>query len=99
MPEHCDPLAALPCWLEVDLDAIEANVGALRSWVGPNTQVAAVVKAQAYGVGAEEVAQAALAGGAQWLAVARVHEAEALRRHGIHAPILVLARTDPSETD
>jgi alanine racemase len=91
------PTFRLPCWLEVDLDSIGENVRALRRWVGPSTQVAAVVKAQGYGVGAAQVAHAALRGGAQWLAVARVHEGEELRQGGITAPILVLTRTEPSE--
>jgi alanine racemase len=93
------PASVLPCWLDVDLDAIEANVVALRKWVGSGVQLAAVVKAQAYGVGAIEVARTALAAGASWLAVARVHEGQELRAAGIRAPILVLTRTDPKEAD
>ncbi len=89
--------AQLPCWLDIDLDAIADNVAALRRWVGDRVQLAAVVKAQAYGVGAIEVARTALAAGASWLAVARVHEGEELRAAGIRSPILVLTRTDPSE--
>ncbi len=88
---------ALPCWLDVDLDAVADNVAALRRWVGDHVQLAAVVKAQAYGVGAIEVARTALAAGASWLAVARVHEGQDLRAAGIRAPILVLTRTDPRE--
>ncbi len=90
---------ALPCWLEVDLDAVAENVAALRRWVGSAVQVAAVVKAQAYGVGAIEVARTALGAGASWLAVARVHEGQELRAAGIRAPILVLTRTDPAEAE
>jgi alanine racemase len=91
------PTAGLPCWLEVDLDAIGANVAALRRWVQPRTRIAAVVKAQAYGCGAEQVARAALAAGASSLAVARVHEGVELRTAGIRAPILVMNRTDLAE--
>ena len=39
-----------PSWLEVDLDAVESNVAHLRDIVGPECRVAAVVKAQAYGL-------------------------------------------------
>lgn len=99
LTESTDPTTVLPCWLEVDLDAIAANVAALRRWVRPNTHLAAVVKAQAYGVGAQEVARTALAAGAAWLAVDRVHEGAELRRAAIAAPILLLGRTDPSEAD
>ena len=90
---------SLPCWLDVDLDAIAANVGALRRWMGPHPRIAAVVKAQAYGLGAVAVSRAALEAGANWLAVARVHEAEDLRRAGLDAPILVLNRTDETDAE
>jgi alanine racemase len=86
-----------PSWLEVDLDAVESNVRWLRRTVGPATQVAAVVKAQAYGLGAEEIARAAIRGGASRLAVARVQEGAALRRAGIDVPILILSSLVASE--
>jgi alanine racemase len=50
-----------------------------------------VVKADGYGHGAVPVARAALAAGAEWLAVALVEEAEVLRSAGIGAPILLLS--------
>ncbi|MEA2638818.1 MAG: alanine racemase [Chloroflexota bacterium] len=90
---------ALPCWLDVDLDAVASNVAALRRWVGPRTRIAAVVKAEGYGIGAEAVSRAALDAGASWLAVARIHEARELRVAGIDAPILVMNRTDLSEVE
>src|SRR5947209_7180850 len=99
MAPHGDPIHRLPCWLDVDLDAVAYNVRSLQGWVGPNTRIGAVVKAQGYGVGAVEVARTALAAGAHWLAVARIHEGEELRRAGISAPILVLTRTDPGEAE
>jgi alanine racemase len=86
-----------PSWLEIDLDAIEANVRFLRHLVGPRCRVAAVVKAQAYGLGAEEVSRAAQRGGASQLAVARLHEGVALRRAGLDLPILVLSAITPAE--
>jgi alanine racemase len=80
-----------PCWLDVDLDAIADNVRALARHVGGGTRICAVVKAEAYGLGAVDVARAALAAGADRLAVARVDEATQLRRAGIRAPILLIA--------
>ena len=68
----------------------------MRRWLGP-AALAAVVKADGYAMGGVEIARAALAAGAERLAVARVHEAVDLRQQGIAAPILVLSRTDPSE--
>jgi alanine racemase len=71
----------------VDLAAIRANTAALVAHVG-TPHVMAVVKANAYGHGAEPVARAALAGGADWLGVADISEAIALREAGIDAPVL-----------
>jgi alanine racemase len=88
-----------PCWLDVDLDAVAANVRSVARLVGPGTRICAVVKAEAYGLGAVEVARTALAAGAERLAVARVEEAVQLRRAGIHAPILLIAGFVPSEAD
>lgn len=84
--------------MEIDLDRIAENVRTLCRWIAP-ASLAAVVKADAYGLGAREIAPTALAAGASRLAVARVHEGVELRAAGIQAPILVLSRTDPSETD
>jgi alanine racemase len=59
--------------------------------VGPNVEVAGVVKADAYGHGALEVARVLCAEGARWLAVSSVDEGVQLRGGGIHdARILVM---------
>lgn len=50
----------------------------------------AVVKADGYGHGAEQVARAALKAGAEWLGIATLEEGLQLRRAGIDAPVLVL---------
>jgi len=96
---HTDETATLACWLDVDLDAVAANVRALQRWVGPGTQLAAVLKAEAYGTGARELARTVLGAGAQWLAVARVHEGVELREAGATAPILIMNRTEPDEAE
>ncbi|MGE3272457.1 MAG: alanine racemase [Chloroflexota bacterium] len=88
-----------PNWLEVDLDAIAANVRAVSRLVGSDTRICAVVKADGYGLGAVEVARAALAAGAERLAVARVDEAIRLREAGIRSPILLIAGFVPTEAD
>lgn len=74
----------------IDPAAISANVRTLGALV-PSTPVCAVVKADGYGHGAVRSAQAALAGGATWLAVALVEEAVELRNAGIAEPILLLS--------
>ncbi len=86
-----------PCWIEVDLDAIQDNVRAIRGLLDPSCQVMAVVKAQAYGHGAVAVARAAVEAGATWLAVARLREGIQLRRAGLTAPILLLGPPTPAE--
>lgn len=77
-------------WITVDLDAIAHNVRALRSLLPDRTAFMAVVKADAYGHGAVQVAGAALDAGAAWLGVATAEEALELRRAGLEAPILIL---------
>jgi alanine racemase len=72
---------------EVDLGAIAENVRRIRAVAGTPHHLA-VVKADGYGHGAVPVARAALAGGADWLGVADVEEALALRAAGIEAPLL-----------
>lgn len=82
-----------PSWIEVDLDAIRHNVAEIAGVVAP-ARVCAVVKADGYGHGDVPVAEAALAAGAEWLAVALVAEGARLREAGIEAPILLLSEPD-----
>jgi len=70
----------------VDLTAIKHNVELLKKTAG--TKLLAVVKADAYGHGLIPVAKAALSAGADYLGVALLEEAIALREAGIDAPIL-----------
>jgi alanine racemase len=83
------PLARLS-WIEIDLDALRGNLAALRSAVGPGVRVEPVVKADAYGHGGVEVAQALEAAGADGLSVATMDEALELRAAGVTLPLLVL---------
>jgi alanine racemase len=85
-----------PSWVEVDLTAIRSNAAAIAEAVAP-AALCAVVKADAYGHGDVPVAEAALAGGATWLAVAMVEEAVRLREAGIDAPILLLSEPSPDD--
>lgn len=80
---------------EIDLKAIAHNVGELRRITHPDALMMAVVKANAYGHGAVEVARCALQNGAQRLGVARIDEAIQLREAGIKAPILIFGYTLP----
>jgi alanine racemase len=85
-------------WADVDLGAIADNVRTLRQEVAP-ARLCAVVKADGYGHGALPAARTAMAAGADWLAVAQVPEAVALRDAGIDAPLMVLSEPRPDELD
>jgi alanine racemase len=84
-------------WAEIDLDAIQHNVRALRGLLVGPAKLMVVVKANAYGHGAVEVARAAAAAGAWGFGVATVDEGEELRRAGIREPVVVLDLTTPEE--
>ncbi len=86
-------------YARIDLDAIAANVAALKARVGARTELWAVVKANAYGHGALPAARAALAAGASRLAVARIAEGVALRQAGVGAPILVMGYHLPAQAE
>lgn len=86
-------------WVEVDSRAIAENTCRLRRLVGERTAVFGVVKADGYGHGAVEAANAMLRGGATTLAAATVGEARRLRRGGVDAPILVLGYAPPEHIE
>ncbi len=81
-------------WAEIDMDALAHNMREIRRITAPGCEIAAVVKADAYGHGAIQVAELLLENGASRLAVSMVDEAAELRRSGITAPILTLGQTD-----
>ncbi len=85
-----------PMWAEVYLNHIKDNVRALLTLCG-RRKLMAVVKANAYGHGAVEVAKACLEAGASWLGVAIPEEGAQLRRAGIEAPILVFGALFPGQ--
>lgn len=76
--------------LEVDLAALDHNLAQFRSFLRPETRVAAMIKASAYGSGAVEVARQLQRLGVHYLVVAYTDEGVALRQAGISLPILVL---------
>ncbi|NLW17178.1 MAG: alanine racemase, partial [Firmicutes bacterium] len=86
-----------PTWAEINLDNIAHNIQAVKERLRPECEIIAVVKGNAYGHGAVEVARAALEAGATRLAVSMLEEAWQLRQAGITAPILVLGYTPPAQ--
>ncbi|NLC67683.1 MAG: alanine racemase [Clostridiaceae bacterium] len=86
-------------WAEINLDNMAHNVKEIRKITNKRTELMGVVKADAYGHGAVEVARALLENGVSRLAVAMIDEAIQLRKHGIDAPILIMSHTDPSRAE
>ncbi len=84
-PQFAGP--QMRAWAQVDLGAIEANVARLAE-AAPNSELMSVVKADGYGHGLVQSARASRNGGAQWLGVALLEEAIALRDAGDLGPIL-----------
>jgi len=79
--------ARLRAAAHIELGAISANVARIREIASP-AHVMAVVKAEGYGHGLVQSANAAQAGGATWLGVAFLEEALMLRAAGIGGRIL-----------
>ena len=96
LPDRKRVSASRWAWAEVDLDALDHNVGVIREVVAP-AAVWAVVKADGYGHGAPAIAAQALRSGAAGLCVALTQEGIDLRRAGIEAPILVLSEQPPDQ--
>jgi alanine racemase len=90
-------MKALPAWVDVDLDALAHNIGVVRGRVGPRTRILLIVKADAYGHGAVEIAREAVRGGVYMLGVATVDEGRELRAAGIDAAVLLLSPALPDE--
>ena len=89
--------SAARAWVEIDLPAIDRNVGRIKQALPPHVRYVAVVKANAYGHGMPEVATRLLQAGVDCFAVANVAEAANLREIGHDADILLLSPTLPSE--
>lgn len=81
---------------EIDLTAYAANVRALKQRIG-HAALMCVVKADAYGHGADEIARTAREAGADWLGVAFVDEALALRARGDSGPLLAWLLNDQDD--
>lgn len=88
-----------PNWVEIDLDAIAHNCREIKKWIGEKTELAAVIKGNAYGHGIAMVAKTALENGATRFAAARVDEGIVVRKAGIEAPIFVLGYVPAEEME
>lgn len=82
-----------PTFLEVDLGRLEHNLEILRAGLDPACEVAAVVKANAYGLGAVPVARRLARAGVRCFCLYSVEEALALHQAGVEARLVVLGPT------
>lgn len=88
--------ALRPAWVNVDLEALVGNLGALRRRLG-GARALAVVKADAYGHGAVDVSRELERAGVDWLGVALLEEGAEIRRAGVELPVLVLGTARPKK--
>jgi len=77
-------------WIEIDLTAISRNILEIKKYLRSDTDIMAVVKANAYGHGITEVAKKSIESNVKILGVAMLDEAELLRKNGIRSEILVM---------
>jgi alanine racemase len=86
-----------PVWAEISLGAILHNLRAVREHIGPKPQILAVVKSNAYGLGATPVSKALQKAGVEWFGVTCANEGIELRESGIRKRILILTGFWPGE--
>jgi alanine racemase len=91
-----DSLGKERCWAEIDLAAVRHNAHVARERSGAETELLAIVKANAYGHGIRQIAEA-LRTEAGLFGVANLQEAIELRESGIEKPILILGPALPEE--
>lgn len=84
-------MASRPTWCEINLTNLQHNFATIRDFVGSQTAVCAVVKADAYGHGAPRCALALQKEGAKWFAVTSPAEGVELRQAGITGRILLMS--------
>jgi alanine racemase len=89
--------AGRPVWAEISLQAILHNLRAIRKQVGASRKILAVVKSNAYGLGAVPVAKALQKAGTEWFGVTCANEGVELREAGIRKRILILTGFWPGE--
>ena len=86
------------CWAEISPRSLLHNYLTLRAALPRDCRFLGVVKADAYGHGALETALLLEGAGADYLAVACLDEALALRAGGVELPLLILGHTPPVYT-
>lgn len=88
-----------PAWIEIDAGKVRQNLRLIRTNLPRETLLMAVVKDDAYGHGALDVARIALEEGAWGFGLSTLEEAMALREGGISAPLLLLGERQEPELE
>jgi alanine racemase len=88
-----------PAWTEIDLGKLRRNLKLIRGDLPKNVQLMAVVKDEAYGHGALDVARIAVEEGAWGFGLSTLEEAMTLRDAGITAPLLLLGERQEAELE
>ncbi|MGS2609118.1 alanine racemase [Clostridioides difficile] len=83
----------MPTWAEINLDNLRFNLNNIKNLLEEDIKICGVIKADAYGHGAVEVAKLLEKEKVDYLAVARTAEGIELRQNGITLPILNLGYT------
>src|SRR5580704_7199999 len=86
-----------PVWAEISLKAILHNLRVIRAHIGRKPKILAVVKSNAYGLGAVPIAKTLQKAGVEWFGVTCANEGIELREAGIRKRILVLTGFWPGE--
>lgn len=85
-------------WAQIDLDALEYNFKSIKSKLKSDTKILCVLKADAYGHGAEFLVKKYEKLGADYYGVSNLDEAVQLRKAGAKKPILIFGYTPPNMT-
>lgn len=91
------PTAPGHSWVGIDLARLARNIAALQAHLAPDTRLCAVLKADAYGAGIENVAPALARAAIPFAAIASTAEALALRRAGYRGRVLRIRTATPQE--
>lgn len=86
-----------PVWAEISLQAVLHNLRVIRKHIGAKPKILAVVKSNAYGLGAVPVSKALQKAGVEWFGVTCANEGIELRESTIRKRILVLTGFWPGE--
>ena len=94
---NSDNFPLRPAWTEIDLGKLRRNLQLIRGDLPQHVQLMAVVKDEAYGHGALDVARVAIEEGAWGFGLSTLEEAMHLREGGITAPLLLLGERQEGE--